>query len=67
MDRDIAGVGGYTYSTAMAETEGVWDVEALNAFLIKPSSYINGTKMSFAGLKKEMDRANVIKYLQTLQ
>ena len=67
VDRDIGAVGDYTYSTAMADFEGVWDFEALNAFLIKPSSYVNGTKMSFNGLKKEMDRANVIKYLETLK
>ncbi len=65
--RDIGGIGSFEYSGAMAEFEGVWDAETLNAFLIRPASYINGTKMSFAGLKKEMDRANLIKYLETLQ
>lgn len=65
--REIGGVGAFEYSSAMAEFGGVWDAETLNAFLIRPASYINGTKMSFAGLKKEMDRANVIKYLETLQ
>lgn len=65
--RDIGGIGAFEYSGAMAEFEGVWDAESLNAFLIRPAAYINGTKMSFAGLKKEMDRANVIKYLETLQ
>ena len=65
--RDIGGEPGYEYSGAMASFEGDWTVENLNAFLIRPASYINGTKMSFAGLKKEMDRANLIKYLETLQ
>ena len=67
LDRRIGGVAGYEYSGAMASFEGDWDFESLNAFLIKPSAYINGTKMSFAGLKKEMDRANVIKYLESLK
>ena len=35
----------------------------MNNFLIKPTSYIKGTKMAFAGLKKEKDRASVILYM----
>jgi cytochrome c len=66
VNRGIGDESGFDYSGAMASFEGDWTIENLNAFLIKPSSYINGTKMSFAGLKKEMDRANVIKYLETL-
>ncbi len=67
VDRGIGDEPGFEYSAAMAGFEGNWDVETLNAFLIRPASYINGTKMSFAGLKKEMDRANLIKYLETLK
>ena len=37
--------------------------EELNGFLKKPASYIKGTKMSYAGLRKEKDRASIIKYL----
>ena len=37
--------------------------EELNGFLIKPSKWIKGTKMAYAGLRKEKDRASVIKYL----
>jgi cytochrome c len=44
----------------------VWDAETLDGFLTKPKKYLKGTKMSFAGLKKEKDRANVIAYLATL-
>jgi cytochrome c len=44
----------------------VWDAETLDGFLEKPKKYLKGTKMSFAGLKKEKDRANVIAYLATL-
>jgi cytochrome c len=42
---------------------GVWDANALNGFLKNPKKYAPGTKMSFAGLKKESDRANLIAYL----
>ncbi len=39
----------------------------LDAYLTKPKKYIEGTKMSYAGLKKEDDRANVIAYLMTFE
>ena len=38
-------------------------LEELNGFLIKPAKWIKGTKMAYAGLRKEKDRASVIKYL----
>ena len=40
-----------------------WTFEELNGFLIKPAKWIKGTKMAYAGLRKEKDRASVIKYL----
>ena len=40
-----------------------WTLEELNGYLIKPAKWIKGTKMAFAGLRKEKDRASVIKYL----
>ena len=40
-----------------------WTFEELNGYLIKPAKWIKGTKMAFAGLRKEKDRASVIKYL----
>jgi len=43
-----------------------WDPEALNKWLYKPQSFVKGTKMTFAGLPKEQDRADVIAYLRTL-
>ncbi|ETX27945.1 c-type cytochrome [Roseivivax isoporae] len=57
---------GYNYSDAMVAKgeEGlVWDVESLSAYLENPRDYVNGTKMSFAGLRKEEERADVIAYL----
>lgn len=54
----------FAYSKAMKEKGGVWDLESLNLFLKKPKEYIAGTKMGFAGLKKDQDRANVILFLQ---
>ena len=40
-----------------------WSFEEMNSYLIKPQAYIKGTKMAFAGLRKEKDRASVILYL----
>lgn len=57
----------FAYSKAMKEKGGNWDQEEINKFLVKPKDYLPGTKMSFAGLKKEEDRADVIAYLQTLK
>lgn len=58
----------FKYSDAMLEKgqEGmVWDEETLGAYLTKPKDVVPGTKMSFAGLRKEDDIADVIAYLQT--
>jgi len=63
----MAAKDGFAYSSALKEKGGVWDVEALNKFLYKPKQYVPGTKMVFIGLKKEKDRAHMIKYLQTLK
>ena len=53
----------YKYSKAMSEFDKSWNFETLNAFLIKPKDYIKGTKMAYAGLKKDKDRASIILYL----
>lgn len=55
---------GFKYSAAMGGSGVVWDYESLDGFLEKPSRYMKGTKMSFAGLKKPADRAAVIEYLR---
>ena len=52
------------YSKAMKNSGIVWDDETLNGYLEKPKKYLKGTRMAFAGLKKEADRANVIAYLK---
>jgi cytochrome c len=61
--RAVGGVDGYKYSKALASYGKDWTFEELNGFLKKPASYLKGTKMSYAGLRKEKDRASVIKYL----
>ena len=61
--RKIGGMDNYKYSKALAAYGKEWNFEELNGFLIKPAKWIKGTKMAYAGLRKEEDRASVIKYL----
>ena len=61
--RAVGGVDDYKYSKTLASYDKDWTFEELNGFLQKPATYLKGTKMSYAGLRKEKDRASVIKYL----
>ena len=61
--RKIAAVTDYKYSKALVDYKKNWSFEELNGFLIKPQKWIKGTKMAYAGLRKEKDRASVILYL----
>jgi cytochrome c len=57
------GKAGYAFSAALSGHGGKWDFESLNAWLKSPKKFADGTKMSFAGLSKPEDRANLIAYL----
>ena len=61
--RKTGAVTDYKYSKALASFDKEWTFEELNGYLTKPAKWIKGTKMAFAGLRKEKDRASVIKYL----
>ncbi len=61
--RKIGAIEDYKYSKALVAYDKNWTFEELNGFLIKPTKWIKGTKMAYAGLRKEKDRASVIKYL----
>ena len=63
--RPAAAVSDYNYSKAMKDYAKNWTFEEMNAYLIKPQAYIRGTKMAFAGLRKEKDRASVILYMNS--
>ncbi|SNT76474.1 c-type cytochrome [Paracoccus seriniphilus] len=68
--RNVASVDGFSYSDAMhahADEAPQWTPEALQEFLTNPKGVVKGTKMSFAGLKKPEDRANLIAFLETQQ
>ncbi|AXB75365.1 cytochrome c family protein [Novosphingobium sp. P6W] len=59
------GVGGFAFSDALKSKGGNWSFDALNDWLKSPKAYAPGTKMTFAGLSKPEDRANIIAYLNT--
>ena len=61
--RDVGVVNEYKYSKALTAYGKAWTFEELNGYLLKPAKWIQGTKMAFAGLRKEKDRASVILYL----
>tara|TARA_B100000530_G_scaffold191842_1_gene121769 strand:- start:384 stop:923 length:540 start_codon:yes stop_codon:yes gene_type:complete len=61
--RKVGAIEDYKYSKALSAYDKDWTFEELNGFLIKPAKWIKGTKMAYAGLRKEKDRASVIKYL----
>jgi len=61
--RKVGAVSDYKYSKALSGYDQEWTFEELNGYLLKPAKWIKGTKMAFAGLRKEKDRASVILYL----
>ena len=63
MFRPVGSISDYKYSKALSGYKKEWNWEEMNGFLTKPSVWIKGNKMGFAGLKKEKDRASVILYL----
>ena len=63
LEEAVGSVSDYKYSKALASYGKEWTFEELNGFLIKPATWIKGTKMAYAGLRKEKDRASVIMYL----
>ena len=63
LGRNMGALEDYKYSKALIAFGKDWTFDEMNNFLIKPTTYIKGTKMAFAGLKKEKDRASVILYM----
>jgi cytochrome c len=66
--RKVASIEGFNYSDSMKEyaaTGAVWDEATLNTYLENPKAVVTKTKMAFAGLKKEDERADLIAFLKT--
>ncbi|MEL6372851.1 MAG: cytochrome c family protein [Pseudomonadota bacterium] len=66
VNRDIASLSSFNYSSALKKIEGGWTFEELSKFMHKPKKYAAGTKMVFAGLKSESDIADLLAYLNSL-
>jgi len=64
--RPVASHEGFAYSDALTKLGGNWDYDKLSGFLTNPKAYAAGTKMTFAGLPKESDRADIIAYLNSM-
>lgn len=64
--RKKASHAGFSYSSAMTAKGGDWTYEDIDHMIFKPTTYVKGTKMAFAGLPKEQERADVIAYLRTM-
>lgn len=60
---DKAHIAGFAYSGALTNAEGAWTYENMDAWLKNPAAYVRGTSMSFAGIRRDTDRAAVIAYL----
>ena len=63
--RKVGAISDYKYSKALSGYGKEWSFEELNGYLIRPAKWIKGTKMAFAGLRKEKDRASVILYMNS--
>ena len=64
--RPRASEAGFNYSAAMKAKSGAWTFEELDKFLTNPKGYIPGTLMTFTGMARDAQRADVINYLHTL-
>jgi cytochrome c len=64
--RVVASHAGFEYSEPMHEHGGSWDYLALNDFLLSPATVVRGTKMAFAGIRRDQDRVAVIAYLRSI-
>lgn len=60
-------IEGFGYSKANLESGVTWTTDVLDKFLENPKKFMPGTKMSFAGLKKQAERDDIIAFLSTLQ
>jgi len=63
-DSKAASRDGFAYSKALIASDITWNDETIEAYIKKPKEYVPGTRMSFIGIKKEQDRADLLLYLK---
>jgi cytochrome c len=66
VNRPKGSEAGFSYSDGMKKKGGNWTIDDLNQFLANPRTFVPGTKMTFVGLPKDSERADVIAYLNSL-
>ncbi len=66
LNKPAGKMAGYKYSEAMKSSGIVWDSHTFTDFVAKPGKIVKGTKMSFAGIKKASQRADLLAYFETL-
>tara|TARA_Y100000780_G_C13322349_1_gene278195 strand:+ start:122 stop:490 length:369 start_codon:yes stop_codon:yes gene_type:complete len=66
-DRKAGSAEEFKYSDAMKNSDIIWNDDTLDNFLKNPREYIEGTRMTFAGIKKDSDREALIAYLKENQ
>jgi len=64
--RPKASEAGFNYSAALKGKGGNWTIDDLNQFITNPRTYVPGTAMSFAGIPRGSERADIIAYLNSL-
>ncbi len=67
LDKPAGKVEGYKYSDAMLASGITWDIATFTDFITKPKKVVNGTKMSFGGIKNAAKRADLLAYFETLR
>lgn len=67
LGRKTGSASGFNYSTANKQKNITWTEEAMFEYLQNPKQYIPGTKMVFAGIKKESERADIIAYIKSVK
>lgn len=66
MNRSVAGIAGFNYSSAMKAKGGTWTFEEMNKFQWDPKKTVPGTLMGFMGTRDDKTRANLIAYLNSM-
>jgi len=64
--RPKASEAGFNYSAALKAKGGTWTIDDLNQFINNPRGYLPGTNMTFAGIQRGSERADVLAYLNSL-